>query len=728
MPIKNQQYFFLNWILTIVLLTGPSSVQALTQLNGTFSVQSIVLLAGMAAAETADENGDIDMEALGLSLAELFDLEVTIATGVKQSVARAPSVTSVITAADIERMGATTLEEVLETIPGLHVEYMPYGGSIFNIRGIYSLVNSQVLVLMNGIPVTSITYSSKPFFYSPLVNSINRIEIIRGPGSAVYGADAFAGVINIITKTKKDIEGTETGVRIGSFDTEEVWALHGGNYGGFDVALSMDYQSTNGHERTIDVDAQTQFDKIFNTQASYAPGPVNLQKRSFDAYLDISKGNWQLRSGFQGRYDVEDMAGAASALDPLGSYWEKHFNMDLIYHNPELTKNWDVTAQLSYLYNEWETHDQTWFPPGAFGGAYPKGYVFDTGTKENHARLNLSSTYTGFNQHMIRLGTGYHYGDMFETKHISNVDPATRLAIPYTDFSDTVYTVIPETHRDNWYLFLQDIWSFAANWELTVGLRYDKYSDFGATTNPRLALMWQPRPNLTTKLLYGSAFRAPGIADQYINLPTFQGNRNVEPETIDTWELAFDYRATKNLHFATNLFTYKWNDGIIYGPGETEGTFKIANIATQKGQGLEFETRWQMSNKFSLLANYAFTKATNENTNHDAGNYPQHSAYLRTDWLVYPNWSLNSQLTWIGENKRGAGDPRAPVDDYTTVDLTLRRKEIKGHWNFAVSVRNLFDADARVPSSGPDADGMIAIPHDYPLAGRHYWIETRYRF
>jgi outer membrane cobalamin receptor len=731
MIITNQPHFFFKFfkiVLITTLLTSTPSVQALTQLNGTASIQALILLAGMAASQVIDENEDIDMDSLGLSLAELFDLEVTIATGVKQTVARAPAVTSVITAQDIERIGATTLDEILETVPGLHVEYAPYGSSIFNIRGIYSLTNSQVLVLINGVPSKTMTYSSHSFLYSPLVNAINRIEIIRGPGSAVYGADAFAGVINIITKTKKDIEGTETGVRLGSFDTKEVWALHGGHYGGFDVAWSLDYQSTDGHKEIIDVDAQTQYDELFNTQASHAPGPVNLQKRSFDAYLDISKGNWRLRSGFQGRYDVGDMAGAANALDPSASYWEKHFNMDLIYQNQELTNNWEITGQLSYFYNEWESQEQTWFPAGAFGGAYPDGYIFDNGTKENHTRLNISSIYSGFKQHIIRLGAGYHYSDLFEVKHFTNVEPATGLAIPYTDFSDTAYTFIPEVDRDNWHVFLQDIWSLTSNIELTLGIRYDKYSDFGATTNPRLALMWQPRPNLTTKLLYGSAFRAPGIADQYLNAPTFRGNPNVEPETIDTWELAFNYRATENLHLATNLFTYKWSDGIVYGPGETQGTFKIANLATQKGHGLEFETRWQITKAVGLLANYAFTKATNENTNHDAGNYPQHSAYLRTDWLIDPKWSVNTQLIWIGENKRSFGDPRTPVDDYTTVDLTLRYQETKGHWNFAASVQNLFDADARVPSSGPDADGMIAIPHDLPLAGRHYWLEMRYRF
>ncbi|EDN70072.1 Outer membrane receptor for ferrienterochelin and colicins [Beggiatoa sp. PS] len=106
---------------------------------------------GMTAAKTMNENEDIDIESLGLSLADLFNLEVTIASGFKQTVARAPAVTSVITAADIEAMGATDLDEVLETVPGLHVAMNNYGNPIYSIRGIYSSFNYEILVLINGI-------------------------------------------------------------------------------------------------------------------------------------------------------------------------------------------------------------------------------------------------------------------------------------------------------------------------------------------------------------------------------------------------------------------------------------------------------------------------------------------------------------------------------------------------------------------------------------------------
>jgi iron complex outermembrane receptor protein len=135
-----------------------------------------------------------------------------------------------------------------------------------------------------------------------------------------------------------------------------------------------------------------------------------------------------------------------------------------------------------------------------------------------------------------------------------------------------------------------------------------------------------------------------------------------------------------------------------------------------------------MTKKASLLANYAYQYSMDEE-DQDAGNAPRHQAYLRTDWLVYPNWYLDTQINWVGKRRRVYGDPRASLDGYTTVDLTLRRKDIReGHWNLALGVRNLFDDDAREPSRGPTSRGIISIPNDLPLAGRHFFLEMRYQF
>ncbi|MEJ2442990.1 MAG: TonB-dependent receptor plug domain-containing protein, partial [Exilibacterium sp.] len=147
------------------------------------------------------------------ALLELYGDEemISIATGQKQSIAKAPAVASVITADDILRSGATDIDDVLEMVPGLHVsrDHINYN-PIYTFRGIYTSFNPQVLMLINGVPLTNLFHGDRNLMWGGMpVNGISRIEVIRGPGSAIYGADAFAGVINIITKTSGDIDETE---------------------------------------------------------------------------------------------------------------------------------------------------------------------------------------------------------------------------------------------------------------------------------------------------------------------------------------------------------------------------------------------------------------------------------------------------------------------------------------------------------------------------------------
>ena len=141
---------------------------------------------------------------------------ISIATGRTQPIARAPSVASVITSDDIKAIGATDLDQVLETVPGLHVSNAGAGlNPIYIIRGIQSQFNPQVLMLINGIPITNSYVGNRSQVWGGMpINNIARIEVVRGPGSALYGADAFAGVINIITKESADINRDRSQGRI----------------------------------------------------------------------------------------------------------------------------------------------------------------------------------------------------------------------------------------------------------------------------------------------------------------------------------------------------------------------------------------------------------------------------------------------------------------------------------------------------------------------------------
>ncbi|WNB75582.1 TonB-dependent receptor plug domain-containing protein [Methylomonas koyamae] len=675
---------------------------------------------------------------------------VSIASGYKQPISQAPSIATVISAADIKAIGATDIDEVLETVPGLHVQRNTIGyNPIYTFRGIFSQFNQQVLMMVNGIPITnSYTGSRSEVWGGMPLRDIARIEVVRGPGSAVYGADAFAGVINIITKTRQDIDGSEIGGRVGSFDTYDGWALHGAEWAGFDVALALEYHNTAGQNAVVDSDLQSQFDRLFGTSASLAPGPLSLSRENLDARIDLARGHWRFRGGLQHRGNFGVGSGVAQALDSTARYGSDRWNADITYQNADI-ENWELTSQASYFETSQEIErNLTLFPPGTtlpIGGngqigagapvTFPNGYIGNPEVWERHVRISQMLAYTGFSRHQIRSGIGFNYDSLFQARVSQNfgIDPGSGLpipslpGIPLIDVSGTASTFIPEVDRKIAYLFFQDQWNFANDWTLTAGARYDRYSDFGNTFNPRAALIWQADYDLTAKLMYGSAFRAPSFQEMYIlNNPAQIGNPQLKPETMENLELGFDYRPADGLRLGLNFFGYWWKDIIRFVPDSNATTATAQNRGVQQGYGGEFEAEWQAADSLKLIGNYAYQRSRDETLHHDAGYAPQHQLYLRANWQFLPDWSFSPQAKWIVGRSRSFGDTREPVADYTWVDLTLRRQNLAKHVELAFSVRNLFDVGAREPSlAGSPQPG---IPNDLPLAPRSFYGEISVNF
>jgi outer membrane receptor for ferrienterochelin and colicins len=650
---------------------------------------------------------------------------VSIATGSRQPIARAPSVATVITEEDIAAIGAADLDEVLETVPGLHVARSPSGyNPIYTMRGIYTQYNPQVLMLVNGIPITSVYTGNRSQIWAGMpVENIARIEVIRGPGSALYGADAFAGVINIITKTAPDINGTELGLRAGSFNSRDAWLQYGGTLGKFDSAAYLRVGHTDGQQQIITADALT--GSPFPT---YAPGPVNLGRDAIDGRFDLSRDKWRLRAGYQQRDNVQTGAGVASALDPVGTNFSERISTDLTYQDTNFAPDLDVTAQVSYFYLT-EQSNLTLYPPGFAGPAFPDGVIGNPYQWERHTRFNLSAAYTGLQKHKLRFGVGTQNDDLYRTEESKNF---TLVPVPggffpaplpggVTEMDSTNIFLTPHDRRVN-YVYAQDEWAFTQDWYLTAGVRQDHYSDFGNTTNPRLALVWETAYNLTTKVLYGQAFRPPSFSELYIvNNPVGLGNPNLKPESIESTELAFVWQATNALQANLNLFHYQMNDILRFVPNP-DGSATAQNSGRQHGDGFETELVWDANQSLRLSGNYAQQISIDETTGQDAGNAPRHHLYGRADWSFMPRWMLDLQLNYVADRKRAPEDTRPDIADYHTVDFTLRNKNQSGDWGFAFKVLNLFDADAREPSPSP---GLI--PNDLPLAGREWRFELTHQ-
>ena len=655
---------------------------------------------------------------------------VSIATGSRQSLRRAPAVATVITAQDIAAMGAVDLDEVLETVPGIHVSRNTQGYSpLYVIRGIYSEFNPQTLMLQNGVPMTTLFVGNRGLGWAGLpVENIARIEIIRGPGSALYGADAYSGVINIITKNAADTPGTEFGLRAGSFGARDGWVQHGGKLGPVDVAAYLRVGQTDGFKRTVTADNQTFLDQIFATHASLAPGPVNTGYDAVDGSLELGFGKVRVRASYKLRNNMGTGAGVGSALDPVGKFRTERTTADISWNDIEIAKDLTLglTASLFHYVNTFPSPLQV-FPPGAFGGAFPNGMFGAPNTWERQLRLSAIATYSGLTGHSLRVGVGHDDLNLYRTQEFKNFTLTNGLPAPtpgaaVIEFPVADSFLTPHRRRVS-YVYAQDEWNFARDWALTAGVRRDQYSDSGGATNPRLALVWDVSLDVTAKLLFGRAFRAPAFTEQYsINNPVIRGNPNLKPETINTLEAAFSWKARADTELNLSLFRYAMKD-IIHASDAGAGTQMFNNVGAQHGHGLELEATRDVGRSLRLAGHYAYQRSTDETSGQDAGYAPHHHLYARADWSFASGWLFGSQVNHVAGRKRPAGDARPDIADYSTMDLTLRTNRGKQRWEFAASVRNLFNADVREPSLAPG----IAIPNDLPMAPRSFYLQAAYR-
>lgn len=685
---------------------------------------------------------------------------LSIATGQKQLIAKAPAVATVITAEDIEAIGATTLEEILETVPGVHVSLSSTVLSpVISVRGIYTDKNPQVLTLVNGVPMTHLHLGDRGGRTSFPVRDIARVEVIRGPGSAVYGADALAGVINVITKSADQIGGVEFGVRGGSFDTTESWLLAGKRFGELEVAFSAQSLDTEGDDsRRIGSDSQTVFDNAtagLVPPASLAPGALETRNpEAIDVRLDLKYRDLQFRAWNWRQDDSGTGPGFALALDPKGYAQGDNYLFDLGWSTRALAPDTLLELRASYMDINVKTR-QTLFPAGAvlpIGNdgnidlanfvpmLFTDGYRGNPEFYEEHTRLESVLTWTALEAHTLRVAAGLaaqqESGEEAKNFGPGVLDLANRDCPGFicvvdgslTDVSGTPYAFIEDQDRDVYFVSLQDQWQIANDWNLTAGVRYDDYSDFGSSVNPRLALVWDYSTDVTAKLLYGRAFRAPSFAELFlINNPIALGNEQLDPETSDTWELALDYRASFDWRLGINVFYYDIEDLIAFVP--TGGGAQVAqNIGQQEGKGFEIETEWKPHEDVRVVANFALQKSEDETRGEDAARAPEQQFYVRGNWRFAHNWSLTGELNWVGDRNREPLDPREPIEDYTLANLSLERHEIMGRLDLGLRVKNLLDESASEPSPAAPVPAGSLVPDDFPLEERSYHITARLRF
>lgn len=655
-----------------------------------------------------------------LDLDDLMSLKVRISTQTDQTLSRAPSVVTIVTAEDIKATGASNLTEILQSVPGIYVRHNLFGfRPQVTFRG---AAGTHTLLMVNGTPIRDLMWSAGIFWKGLPTHMIERVEIISGPGSALFGSDASAGVINVITRTAGRIGQSEMGARVGNDDSQSVWMQHGGQWNGLDFGWTAQLSRTDGHDPFIAVDGQTSRDTTFGTQASYAPGHAGYGWDGRDFRFSLAKGNWRLHADYMGHDNLETGLTGAGVLDPRTRGSDQRFDLAWLYDNKDFSKDWGLNAEWRYYHLDYTSGDGFLERPPGYKdatGTYPNGVINQMRSAQRGFNLEVSGLYGGLESHAIRLGGGYKLDDLYLVEHFINqgnwpdgYSIASPLAL--VDISDTQYAFAPKKARRIQYFFLQDIWTLSDDLELTAGVRHDHYSDFGDALTPRLALVWQGKNRFTTKLMYGEAFRVPSYLELYALTSSNTPNPNLTPERSKTWELSFSKGVSRDLKL--NLDLYQFEQSNLISADSTPAK-QFQNIGNRISRGIELGAQWQASKTIRLAANLSHIE---ESAATFPRSIPKNKAYLRADWAFAPNWTWNAQANWIGRRPLPPGDARAPLNAYTLVDTTIRYF-YRADWEFSATVRNLFDVDAREYSSS-------ALTNNLPLPGRGFQAAAIYRF
>ena len=650
----------------------------------------LLILSGPAAAQ--QEAPDLTNK----SLEDLMKIEVYSASKYMQDASDAPSSVTVITADEIQKYGYRSLADILESVRGFYITY-DRDYSFVGVRGFGRLgdSNNRILVLIDGHQINDNVFG-EPYLGTEFlvdVDLIERVEIIRGPSSSLYGADAFFAVINVITRKAPQLKGMEVSFAPASFGTYDGRASYGGQYRGLDVMLSGTFYNSRG---------ATLFFPEFDSPATNYGVTRNTDYESFQHILaTISFRGFTLQGLFSARdKGVPTAYYGALFNDPRTQNFDYHQYFDLSYQH-SFGDEWNFTARTSY--------DQARLQaPVAYSTGLPDGsttvdtYSFRGNWWNSEAKLNR----TLFKKHKITLGT--------QVMDNLRQDQGDYTAIGNTFVADPASSVI-------WAFYAQDEFAIIHNLSLSAGLRYDHYSDFGGTTNPRLGLIYHPHHTTALKLLYGTAFRAPEPFEMTPDYgPFYDNNLQLKPETIRSVEGVVEETLGQHFTLEGSVFRNWINNLITIETNPADGQSIYENSGEVDATGVEVELDGRFAGGLQGRASYSYTDTEQPVTHQTLPNSPTQLGKLNLSVPIVHQWlfaSLDAQYTSPVQTLAAN-----TVSGFSVFNVTLLGHTLGKHLDVSASVYNILNKKYFDP--GRPEDPEDAIQQD----GRNFRIKLTGRF
>lgn len=644
-----------------------------------------------------------DLPGLGAADEDSLFLEdlpsVFSASKYEQRLSEAPASVSIVTADEIRNYGYRTLEDILDSVRGFYTtndrNYGYPGVRGFNRPGDYG---TRILLLLDGQRLNDGLYDAALIDreFPVDVDLIERVEIIRGTGSSLYGSNAVLAIVNVITKRGRDLKGVELAASAGSNDSREGRASYGDKYSnGIEMLISGTGFDTDGDDRiyfpefddpsTNNGVAENGDDE--STQALFA----KLSYEGLTLQVDYNDRDKRFPTGSYGTIFNDRRNKTSDALTHVFLNYVHSFQNQVEINADINYGRYDYDG--AYVYDYSDT-------------AVPDPVVWDDGSNAQWWRYELQASIYAFDRH--KLITGVEYRDNTQQDQYNNDE--------FDSYLDS------EDDSDVWGLYVQDEFKISDTLTVNAGVRHDDYDSFGGTTNPRAALIYNPLDKTTVKLIYGEAFRAPNAYElnYHDGFFTQKPPEDLDPETIKSTELVLEQGIGQHLNAVVNIFYYKIKDLITLTTDPADDLLVFDNVDEVKthGLGLELEGKWPGG--WSGRVSYSYQNAEDEETGDTLSNSPHNLFKVN---LIAPAFSqrllAGIEYQYVGERETLGSDD---ADAYSLVNLTLNAPDLWGGLSLAGSVYNLFDEE--YGDVGSEEHIQTEIPQD----GRTYRLKAYYRF
>ncbi len=680
------------------------------------SIWLVLILCLVVVAPTLSQAQEKDLHEM--TLEELMSVAVTSASRYTQKLNEAPASMIIITHDQIIHNGYFDLSDILKDIPGIDIVDNARGfGEFYTIRGIEG--NDRFLVLVDGQKLNPVSGTFLSVGNSIPIRFAERVEILLGPGSVVYGADAFAGVISIISRQDRFDNGVQAYVNLGSQSATDA-GVH------FRKALSEN-MSVNVMARIFQSDGPdfTERDSIFlNIQNYSAPLTNRFEQPLKDYNLLI---NAQYKDLSLSWYRQHFNEGNAFGTHPKSNIYNREnrwkLTTDIIWteFKHQLSKGRNISASIARVMHIQDPETQFFKTKNAY----------DYSETFNQYLTGEDRTWRGILNfhHMLNPRIQFLAGVEFErTESIPPYanDQVFRAPVKYE--GENAQRIADElTIEESRYAnYLQITFQPQEKIYVNSGVRYDYSSRYGGTINPRISFVLKPWQRTSIKAIYGTAFQSPSLFYQYEQwggatdvmlsvdeIQVLDSNWKLENQKITTMETVLNHYINKQLNFNLSIYNHQLRnliERVIYSDAAFNKYFSTADT-TVYSRGHRNENRGAesvlglvmgLTANFSQDANgyvhYAFTDATVINANNETGipRVAEHKVLLGLTFSdLWGSLTLSPRLKWVGEinNQNSTLFPSGKQSGYTTLDLSVSVNNLWEYTRIFARFENILNAE-----------------------------------